>query len=84
MAFLETFEPLLSVKKFVRHKKGRSVGGYPMDQKVYSCCYNILTITQTYNSKNTPIARFHAVKIAKSAFLYVFTMAFPTSPLGNV
>ena len=52
-----------------------------MDQQVYSCCHNFLTVTQSYNSKNTPIGKFHAVKIAKSVFLYVFTMAFPTSPL---
>ena len=52
-----------------------------MDQQVYSCCHNILTVTQHYNSNNTPIGRFHAVKITKLVFLYVFTTAFPTSPL---
>ena len=51
-----------------------------MDQQVYSCCHNFLTVTPSYNSKNTPIGRFHAVKIAKSVFLYALTMAFPTSP----
>ena len=57
---------------------------HPMDQQVYSCCHKFLTVTQCYNSKNTPIGKFHAVKIAKSVFLYVFTMAFPTSPLAIV
>ena len=41
---------------------------HPTDQQVYSCCQNILTVTQSYNSKNTPIGRFHAVKTAKSDF----------------
>ena len=51
-----------------------------MDQQVYSCCHKFLAVTQSYNSKNTPIGKFHAVKIAKSVFLYVFTMEYPTSP----
>ena len=54
-----------------------------MDQQVYSCCHNFLAVTQSYNSKNTPIGRFQAVKIAKSVFLYVFTMEFSTSLLGE-
>ena len=55
-----------------------------MDQKVYSCCHNFLTVTQSYKDKNTPIKKFHAVKIAKSVFFYVFTMAFPMSPIGHM
>ena len=54
-----------------------------MDQKVYSCCHNFLTVTQIYNSENTPIDRFYADKIAKSVFLHIFTMAFPTSLFGE-
>ena len=49
---------------------------HPMDQQVNSCCHNFLTVTHSDNSKNTPIGKFHAVKIAKSVLLYVFTMAF--------
>ena len=56
---------------------------HPMDKQVYSCCHNFLTVTQSYSSKNTPISKFYAVKIAKSVFLYVFTMTFPTSPLES-
>ena len=52
---------------------------HPMDQQEYSCCHNFLTVTWSYNSKNTPIGGFYAVKLAKSVFLFVFTMAFPTS-----
>ena len=52
-----------------------------MDQQGYPCCHNFLTVSQSYNSKNTPLGKFHAVKIAKSLFLYVFTMAFLTFPL---
>ena len=48
------------------------------------CCHNLLAVTQIYNSKNTPSAKFHAFKIAKSVFLYLFTMAFPTSPLRPI
>ena len=43
--------------------------------------YNFLTVTQSYNSKNIPISRYYDVKIAKSVFVYVLTMAFPTSSL---
>ena len=52
-----------------------------MDQQVYSCCHNFLTVTQ---SKNTPIGKFHAVKIAKSVFLDVFTVAIQTYPLEDM
>ena len=54
---------------------------HPRDQQVNSCCHNFLTVTQSYNSKNTPISKFHDVKIAESVFFYVLTMIFPTSPL---
>ena len=54
-----------------------------MDQQVNFCCHNFLTVTQSYNCRNTPIGKFHAVKIAKSVFFYVFTMVFPMSPLRH-
>ena len=57
---------------------------HPMDQQVYSCCHNFLTVTQSYSSKITPISKFHAVKLVKAVFLYVFTMAFPTSLLCHL
>ena len=55
-----------------------------LDQQVYSCCHNFLAVTQSYNIKNTYIKKFLAVKITKSCFLYVFIMAFPTSPFKGV
>ena len=54
---------------------------HPSHQQVYSCCYSFLIITQSYNSKNTPIGKLHAEKITKAVLLYVLWIAFPTSPL---
>ena len=56
---------------------------HPKVQQVYSCCHNYLTVTQSYNKKNTPICRLHAVRRGKSVLIYVFKLAFPTSLLGN-
>ena len=53
----------------------------PSHQQGYSCCCSFLTITLSYNSKNTPIATLYAKKIAKTVLLYVLWIAFPTSPL---
>ena len=53
---------------------------HPMDQQVFSCCHNFLTVTQSYNSKNTSMARVHAVKIAKSVFLFIYN-GIPNVPL---
>ena len=50
-----------------------------MNQQVYSCCHNFVTVTQSNNSKNIPV-KFKLSKVAKSGVLYVFTMAFPMSP----
>ena len=36
---------------------------------------------QSYNSKNTPRGKLHAVKIAEADLVYVFTLVFPTSRL---
>ena len=55
-----------------------------MDQQVYSCCRNFLTVTQSYNSKITPIGKFDSVKMAKSVLLYIFTMTFTMSPLCEI
>ena len=50
------------------------------DREVYSCCHNLMTVIQSYFSKNTHRALLYAVKIAEAVFLYAFTMVFPTSP----
>ena len=49
---------------------------HPMDHG-----HNILTVAQSYNSKNTPIARFHAVKIAKSVFSLCIYNGIPNVPV---
>ena len=54
-----------------------------LDQQVYSCCHNLMTVIQSYNSKNTPSGKLHAVKIAEADLLYVFTLVFPTSLLAK-
>ena len=51
------------------------------NRQVYSCCHNLMTLIQSYNSKNTPSGKMYAVKIAEAVLLYAFTMVFPTSPL---
>ena len=43
-----------------------------MNEQVYSCCHNILTVTESYISKNAPIGLFHAVKIAKTVFFFMY------------
>ena len=57
-----------------------------IQRKVITLIINIFFVVplmclQVYY-KNTSIGKLHAVKIAKSVFLYVFTMAFPMSPFG--
>ena len=41
-----------------------------------------MTVIQSYNSKNTPSGKLHAVKITEAVLLYVFTIVFPTSPFS--
>ena len=50
-------------------------------RQVCSCCHNLLTVIQSYNSKNTPSGKLYVVKIAEAVLLYVFTKVFPTSVL---
>ena len=40
-----------------------------------------MTVIQSYNSKNTPSGKLHAVKIAEADLVYVFTLVFSTSLL---
>ena len=48
---------------------------------MYSCCCSFKWLSGCYGSKNTPVGQLDAEKIAEAVLLYVFTMAFPTSPL---
>ena len=43
------------------------------------CYHSLLTVTQKYHSKMTPIAQLHADKTAKAFVLYAFRIAFPAS-----
>ena len=45
---------------------------HPMNQQVSPCYYSFLTVTQSYQSKVTPIGLLHAEKIPEAVFLYVF------------
>ena len=42
-----------------------------------------MTVIQSYNSKNIPSGKLHAVKIAKANLPYVFTLVFQTSLLNS-
>jgi len=42
-----------------------------------------MTVIQSYNSKNIPSGKLHAVKIAKANLPYEFTLVFQTSLLNS-
>ena len=54
-----------------------------MDLKGSSYCHNFLTVTQSYNSKVTPIDTPHAEKISIAVLIYAYTIAFP-APLLKI
>ena len=54
---------------------------HPMDEQVSPYYHSFLTVTQSYDSKVTPVGALHAEKIAEATLLYVFRITFPMSPL---
>ena len=66
--------------KIHRGKLVQVFSPHPMDQKVSPCYHNFLTVTQSYDSKVTPISALYAEKIAEAVLLYVFIITFPVSP----
>ena len=53
-----------------------------MDQPVYSCCCSFLIITQSYNSKNTPVGTLQGEKKAEAVLLIMNSIS--NIPLLNV
>ena len=52
-------------------------------QQGSTCCHNLLTIPQRYQSKATPIRTLHTDEITEAVLLFVFTIAFPASLLSG-
>ena len=57
---------------------------HPMNQQMSPCYPSFLTVTESYDSKVTPIGALYAEKISEAVLLYVFRITIPASPLARV
>ena len=57
-----------------REKLLALVSKHPIEQRGSPCCYNFLTVTQSYHSKVNPVGSLNAVKLVEAVFLPVFNI----------